>query len=303
MKLVADVGGTNVRFALVEGDRVQPDTISSFRNDDFATFRDAAAQYIEDKGKPALTRMAIAVAGPVNGTHARLTNREWYFDTVALAADFGVSVALLNDLKALGYSVSTLSADSFLRVTPHIDIDGAGDQRLVAGIGTGFNVSPVVMTQQGVVCPNAEMGHIQLSWRLYQAVADQVGHGDHGYDTVEHLFSGRGCEKLWRASSGSDLSFAQALAASTDQAIEFAGVYADMMAVLAQDLVLAFMPSGGLYFAGGVARAILTGPAAAHGLDCFRAAYMRPLALDTAARVPVSLILDDHAALSGCAIA
>jgi glucokinase len=301
MKLVADVGGTNVRFALVDGDRVLPETIASFRNDDFATFDAAATQYIADKGKPALTRMAIAVAGPVNGTQARLTNREWYFDTVALAAQFGVSVALLNDLKALGYSVSTLSGDSFLAVTP--DIQGSGDQKLVAGIGTGFNVSPVIMTAQGVVCPNAEMGHIQLSWRLHDAVSKVVGHSDHGYNTVEHLFSGRGCEKLWRLSSSSDMSFAQALGVSSDQAIEFAGVYSDMMAVLAQDLVLGFMPSAGLYFAGGVARAILTGPAAAHGIERFRTAYARPLELDTAARVPVSLILNDHAALSGCAVA
>lgn len=301
MKLVADVGGTNVRFALVEGDRVLPESISGFRNDDFVTFRDAAAQYIADKGKPALTRMAIAVAGPVNGAHARLTNREWYFDTAALAEDFGVSVVLLNDLKALGYSVSTLSGDSFLSVTP--DIIGSGDQKLVAGIGTGFNVSPVIMTAHGVVCPNAEMGHIQLSWRLYDKVSQQIGHSDHGFDTVEHLFSGRGCEKLWRGVSGSDMTFAQALGASTDQAIEFAGIYAEMMAALAQDLVLAFMPSGGLFFAGGVARAILTGPAAAHGIARLRTAYTQPLALDTAAHVPVSLILDDHAALSGCAIA
>lgn len=297
MKLVADVGGTNVRFALVEGARVLSETIGSFRNDDFPTFRDAAARYISEKGTPKLTRMAVAVAGPVNGDHARLTNREWYFDTVALGQDFGVSVALLNDLKALGYSLSSLGADSLLKITP--DLDGSDDQRLVVGIGTGFNVSPVISTAHGPVCPNAEMGHIQLSWRLHAAVSAHVGSTDHGYETVEQLFSGRGCEKLWRLGSGHSETFAAALAAHDSAALEFSGFYAGLMAGLAQDLSLAFLSRGGLFFAGGVSRAVLTGPGAAQ----FRTAYAQPLALDTASHVPVSLILDDHAALAGCAIA
>lgn len=297
MKLVSDVGGTNVRFALAEGTEVQPDTIQSFRNDDFSTFYDAARAYTEGRDCSGITSMAVAVAGPVNGDTARLTNRDWDFDTLRLEQIFGVPTALLNDLKALGYSLTALDASGVLSITP--DLQPSGDQRLVAGIGTGFNVSPAIQTPAGITVPNAEMGHIQLSWRLHRAVSEHVGHADHGIETVEHLFSGRGCEKLWKMGSGSHVSVADAMALQDAQAIEFAGFYAGLMAGLAQDLSLAFMCTGGLYFAGGVARAILTGPGAAG----FRSAYAEPLALPTARHVPVSLILDDTAALSGCAVA
>ncbi|NIZ10005.1 glucokinase [Pseudooceanicola sp. HF7] len=297
MKLVSDVGGTNVRFALAKDGHILAETIRSFRNDDYAAFLDAATRYVAEAGSPALETMAVAVAGPVNGTRARLTNRDWSFDTAVLDSTFGVTSRLINDLEALGYSVPSLTDDGLLQITT--DFAGKGDQAVVAGIGTGFNVSPVVMKPEGPMVPKAEMGHVQLAWRARAKVSELAGTEDHGYDTVEHLYSGRGFEKLWRLWSGSPLGAAEAMAAEDPAMQGFLNHYGSLMAWLAQDLTLAFLPGQGVYFSGGVARAVLTKGGAA----AFCAAYGEPLALDTASHVPVRVILDDTAALAGCAAA
>ncbi|MBT9386529.1 glucokinase [Pseudooceanicola sp. CBS1P-1] len=297
MKLVADVGGTNVRFALAEGAVVLPETIRSFRNDDFPTFEEVAQLYVAETRPEALQSMCVAVAGPVNETRARLTNRNWHFDTLELGQMFGVTARLINDLEALGYSVPSLGQGGLKTITE--GYAPRGHQALVAGIGTGFNVSPVVITARGPVVPKAEQGHVQIAWRIRDAISARLGTTDHGYDTVEHVFSGRGFERMFRLASGSDRKPAELMAEKDPAILDFVGFYAGLMAMLAQDLTLGFLPGRGLLFSGGVARAVLLGG----GAPAFRETYAAPLALDTAAHVPVSVILDDTAALAGCAAA
>ncbi|QPM89184.1 glucokinase [Pseudooceanicola algae] len=297
MKLVSDVGGTNVRFALAQGNAVLKETIRSFRNDDFATWYDVAKRYVSEAGDPPLETMAVAVAGPVNQTQARLTNREWYLDVREMDSLFSVRSRLMNDLEALGYSVPSLTDEGLLQITA--DFAPFGDQALVAGIGTGFNVSPVVIRPEGPIVPKAEQGHVQLAWRSRDRVSALAGTSDHGYETVEHLYSGRGFDKLWQLWSGASVGAAEAMAAEDLQMAEFVLHYAELMAFLAQDLTLGFLPGQGLHFSGGVARAVLT----KGGAKAFRVAYSKPLALDTCSHVPVRVILDDTAALAGCAAA
>lgn len=297
MKLVADVGGTNVRFALADGMRVRAETIRSYRNDDFATFYLAADRYLAETAPGALERVCVAVAGPVTGDHARLTNRDWDLHIDRLVERYAPEARLINDLEALGYSVPSLAEDGLQPVTP--EIAPWGDQALVAGIGTGFNVSPVMIRPEGPVVPKAEMGHVQLAWRIREAVEARSPGAGAAFPTVEHLFSGRGFEKLWHLCSGRAEKPAELMGTGDAQFQDQVAFYAELMAMLAQDLLLAFLPGQGIHFSGGVARAVLLNG----GEAAFRAAYAGPLALDTASHVPVKIILDDTAALAGCAAA
>lgn len=297
MKLVADVGGTNVRFALAEGARILPQTIRAYRNDDFATFYGAADHYLAEAAPGALDRVCVAVAGPVTGDHARLTNRDWSFQIDRLIERYAPEARLINDLEALGYSVPALGGDGVQMVTE--GVAPWGNQALVAGIGTGFNVSPVVIRDEGPVVPKAEMGHVQLAARIHDAVNARLRGAVHGFETIEHLFSGRGFERLWHLATGRSETPAGLMGSGDADLAAHVTFYAELMAMLAQDLTLAFLPGQGIHFAGGVARAVLL-----HGgAPAFAAAYGRPLALDTAWHVPVKLILDDTAALAGCAAA
>src|SRR5690606_20592692 len=80
--LLADIGGTNARFALADTAAPLPlleDSVKEYAVADFPSLGDAALHYLDDGG----TRMAggqpvrrgvFAVAGRVEGEHARITN-------------------------------------------------------------------------------------------------------------------------------------------------------------------------------------------------------------------------------------
>jgi len=75
--LLADVGGTNARFALA-GAGGSVDDVGVLACADFSSLSDAALAYLKDTGA-APRRAAIAVASPVLGDKVRMTNRAWSF--------------------------------------------------------------------------------------------------------------------------------------------------------------------------------------------------------------------------------
>jgi glucokinase len=81
LALVADIGGTNARFALTDpaaGETALREC-RALRNADFASLQHAAEHYLDGVGvRPG--RAAIAVACPVNTDEIRLTNRAWSFN-------------------------------------------------------------------------------------------------------------------------------------------------------------------------------------------------------------------------------
>jgi len=76
LALIADIGGTNARFALTDPDAAMPALLQplALRNADFASLQHAAEHYLDTVGmQPG--RAAIALACPVGGDEIRLTNR------------------------------------------------------------------------------------------------------------------------------------------------------------------------------------------------------------------------------------
>ena len=128
--LVADIGGTNARFAVgsrsVDG-AVTLGALQDFPGDDFIRPEDAIAGYLERTGaRPAAA--AFAVAGPVRGGAARLTNRDWSFTEEALRAATGAQTAvLLNDFAAAALSLPLLPPDRMVSL---------GGPNLPAGLWT-----------------------------------------------------------------------------------------------------------------------------------------------------------------------
>lgn len=286
LRLAADVGGTNTRLGLAEGGVLLADTVQSFRNDAHAGFKEVMDQYLQSAAPGSVAEVAIAIAGPVTGITARLTNRDWHFDAAALSRHLhGARVHLLNDLAALGQACPHLGAECLNTVIAPAGNAGGDGQRLVVGIGTGFNLSPVLQAAGQVQCLNVEYGHVSLPLDVAEHLRARIG--DTGaFRTVEHLFSGRGYAAM-RAQFADDDAGTQA----------FQGFYTELLSLLARNLVLAFLPAQGIYFAGAVARSLLASPAR----QVFAEAFRQPFALDTGIEAPVFVILDDAAALKGCA--
>ncbi|WP_298563003.1 glucokinase [uncultured Aliiroseovarius sp.] len=299
-RLVADIGGTNSRLGLARAGQLNTASVESFRNDDFASFDDVLVRYLSDREDAQIADAVIAVAGPVHSGRARLTNRDWHFDETQLSRSLGGRpVSLLNDLAALGQASVFLGLDS---LNPVVSLDESPmdeAQALVVGIGTGFNVSPVVISKGRVAQLDVEYGHICLPADIATELSARFGAHASGFTTIEEVFSGRGYAALYaleQAMTAPEPDGDTALQTRVEQEFQF--FYAGLLAVLTRNLMLAFLPRRGIFFAGGVARNLLSTPAKAAFVDIVQG----PFALNAVGAVPVHNILDDAAALKGCAV-
>src|SRR5262245_24820284 len=81
LALVADIGGTNARFALAPLEGTGP-TIErrSWRVADFPTLADAISAYLDEAAPRMRVRAGmIAIAAPANSDEVRVTNYKWQF--------------------------------------------------------------------------------------------------------------------------------------------------------------------------------------------------------------------------------
>lgn len=302
-RIVADVGGTNCRLALSFADG----TIGAsrrFANDDYASFDALVEAFLTQEGHPEAREMVVAIAGPVAGQSGRLTNRDWHFDSKALSTRFSLRAYLMNDLGALGHALPHLPDASLLHVAEAVGSklkSSAPQQALVVGIGTGFNVSPVLITDQGASPLGAEAGHVSLPLEVFQTLQAHLPESAAAFPTVEDCFSGRGFAALYEllqpstpALNGPEIMAMQDL----PQVQEFLTLYGKLLARLCRDLRLAYLPAGGIYLAGTVARSLMENTTAR---DSFVRVYTPPDKTCPNVQAPVFCIAEDAAALRGCA--
>ena len=287
--LVADVGGTNTRFALADRNGLISDSTARYANCDVDSFVDAALSFISILGRIKPTDMCVAIAGPVSDGKGKLTNGEWVFDTDVLNDKLGLKQAyLVNDLAALGYALDVLPRDM---VTQFGGGKPSGNQALVAGIATGFNVS---LCHGGQVV-EAELGHASLPSSVMDILSDALGDKASTFRTVETLFSGDGLAAL-HAALGFDAAKPSVI---TMQAGETVALFAHALGTFSREMAYQYMPLAGLYFNGSVARAILS---SANAADVVASVTSKD---ETFAgkfgQVPMYLITEDSAALYGCA--
>ncbi|MDP5218658.1 glucokinase [Ruegeria sp. 2205SS24-7] len=296
--LVADVGGTNARLAMVR-DGI-PTAIKRYDNDSHSSFYEVLQAYRDSIDSPPVEACCVAVAGPVNADHARLTNRDWDFDVDDLRSVLGgpKHVRLTNDLVALGYALPHLRAEQLDEIRP-VPGPAANDQALVAGAGTGFNACLL----KGTTVVEAELGHVSLPVSVADVLRAELGGAAERFETNEDLFSGRGLARLHQAISGTQMSGPQILEQFAQspggcEAQRTVLLSARLLGILTREMVLQYLPLAGIHFAGGAARGILGSSA----VSTFLAAFEQDGVLaDQVARVPIRLIADDAAALIGAA--
>ncbi|MBV7379423.1 ROK family protein [Maritimibacter dapengensis] len=305
LSLVADIGGTNTRVALAEDGRLLPDTITRFRNAEHEGLESVLASYLSDHGSPGCADASVALAGPVRDGIGKMTNLDWTIDPDRVArATSAERVAILNDLQAQGHALGYI-AEEKLTCLKRCDTPKDGATRLMVGIGTGFNIAPVLIeTGQRIVAP-AEAGHITLPTRTDEDDAlSRHLEALHGFPSVEEALSGRGIAEVARFHSGRsgaprDWTSAEVIegAQSGDPVALRAVQHATrLFGTLVGDLALIHLCFGGVFIIGGMARALapwLKTPAFAEAME--DKGRFGNLVRD----IGVFLIEDDYAALVG----
>ena len=196
LSLVADVGGTNTRLALAEGERILPDSVRRYRNADHPGLASVIGTYLSDEGGVDCAGAAVAVAGPVRDGGGTLASLEWTFDKEVLArATKAETVAVLNDLQAQGHALDLVAPENQTEIVEG-QAPGPHAAKLVIGVGTGFNAAPVWDAEFGKLVPPSECGHANLPIRTEQELRLCSHLVDvHGFPAIEEVLSGRGLER------------------------------------------------------------------------------------------------------------
>lgn len=288
LTLVADVGGTNTRFALANQGGLIDGSSKRYSNSEIDSFDDAAQSYLATLSGPKPTCLCAAIAGPVSTGKGKLTNGSWVFDTNVLVEKLAVDQAyLLNDLVALGYALDVLPDHVVTQVGGS---KPTGNQALVAGIATGFNVS---LCHAGHVV-EAELGHASLPSSVMEVLRASIGDNAQKFHTVEALLSGGGLSAL-HASLGFDAMNPVDITAQGGETVD---LFAKALGTFCRELAYQYMPLAGLYLNGSVARAIL-GSKNAADLITTEASKGHAFA-GRFGQAPLYLITEDNAALYGC---
>ena len=301
MRLVADIGGTNSRLALAPTGSVELTCTRSYVNADYKCFDNVISDYLSNSNAT-VKQLVIAMAGPVRNNVGRLTNLDWEINGNKLAQSFGTVPALvINDLTALGHSALKLAPNQVSPIVNQPVINHRQKQALVIGIGTGFNVSPVIEFGGVSVCAEVEAGHTTLFSSILLELENLMTGMSHAFSTVESLFSGRGRRQFMSLLTGERVDsasmFIDKQGILENQAYDHAlDRYAELIGMLIAEFKVSYLPHDGIFLAGGVARSSLTGN---RTTLCAEAAMCENEVIKL--KPPVWSINDDAAALVGCA--
>ncbi len=306
-RLLADIGGTNARFAL----EYAPGRITAMQTLSCAAyerFEDAARAYLDGFGAGA-RHAVIAIANPVDGDAIKMTNHDWSFSIAAARRELALETLLVvNDFTALAMSLPGLGANELLKI-------GGGSAKSggvigLVGAGTGLGVSGLVPAGGQWIALESEGGHVAFSpsdsreiavlqylWRRYDHVS------------AERMVSGPGIALIREALAASrgqapDLSLTTAdivergLAGGDPLSRETLDCFSGMLGTVAANLAVTLGATGGLYVGGGVVPRLGDYFAASP----FRARFESKGRFSTfTASIPTMVITAPYPALAGAA--
>lgn len=296
LKLVADIGGTNTRIALADNDVVEQNTAASIKNSKIENLGATIVEYVEKASEIDVVGACIAVAGPVVGNRATLTNISWVVDGNELSASLhGIPVLVINDMQAIGYALHLLDQSDLEPVVAGRR-EARHSPRLVINAGTGFNAAAVHDIGDGLFVAPSECGHAMLpvhdaeSYALYLEIVNRGG-----FASIEDVLSGRGA-KMVRHYIEANLG----IFADDDRFIpKYNAILAQTLGCVARNLALTHLPFGGIFLNGGLLRGIASDLVQSGFSAVFRDAGRFSKFMD---QFSVDLIRDDMAALRGCAV-
>lgn len=265
-QLLADIGGTNARFA-IETAAGKFDAIVVLPCADYPTLSDAIRAYLAlpvalAANAALITKAGMAIANPVHGDEVKMTNHHWSFSIKAVQAEFKFETFLVvNDFKALAMALP------FLDNTQKYQVGGGTAQANgvigLLGAGTGLGVSGLIPTKDGWVALDSEGGHASFSPTNAREIAIlQFALQEFKHVSTERLLSGAGIKLLYRAlanqhqSTPEDIDPPEIMRRGLSQedpiCHEVLVTFCELLGTKASNLAITLGSSGGVYIGGGI---------------------------------------------------
>jgi glucokinase len=206
--VVADIGGTNARFAIAKiGAReVELGPVHRYGTADHGSL-DAAWRHFERDSDRELPRSAsIAIAAPLGRETIKFTNSPWIIRPNSLAAELGLSLLrLVNDFGAMAHAVATLPDEHFEWIGgPRRGRPGNGVITVI-GPGTGLGVAMALRRSGRHEVVETEGGHLEFAPldEVEQRIVDRL-RGRYGRVSAERILSGPGLANIYDGLAGGD---------------------------------------------------------------------------------------------------
>jgi glucokinase len=262
--LVADIGGTNVRFAIANIDEnldIQLNDVNMYPTENWLYLEDAVNDYLAQVGKR-VKKASIAFAGPVNKDEVSMTNGTWQFNQSELASYLHMEeVIVMNDYYALACSMPILKDDQLIKIGGGESIKNGN--MVVLGPGTGVGVGAIVSVGEKWKAVASEGGHIgfspsgALEKEIFKIIAD-----DYNRVSIEELMSGRGLSNINFALGkikGLDQSKIRpatinklATEENDENSVQAIKIFSGMLGSFASDMAGTFNATAGVFLAGGM---------------------------------------------------
>ena len=265
--LVADIGGTHARFALLtatspQSSNVQIEQEAKFRCADHDSLQEVIDAYLESIGRPQLGYGSIAVAAPVWHDQVRMTNLDWSFSAKNLQEKLGLTrLEVINDASAGVLATTRLPSHEVEILRPGTPQARATRVNIIPG--TGFGIGAAYLFGDTWIPVQGEGGHIGLAahepeeYEALKALARVYGRA-----TPENTLSGPGMLNLYRALADArgltplDVDPAEmtrlALTGEHELAVDALTMYCDLLGSLAGDYALVFGAHGGVFLSGSI---------------------------------------------------
>ncbi len=267
MDLIADIGGTHSRCALID-DKGRLIAAETYENHEFNGVAQVLEHYLSRRRlRDRPSEAALAIAGPVTGDEVAMTNLSWRISQQELRETLGLTrLLVINDFAAVARALPVLGPKDLHSI-------GGGqavprEPLAVLGPGSGLGVAVLAPVEGNWVVLPGEGGNVSVATATADesAVADTLRDAS-GYCAVESLVSGPGLariheflsERAGQESPGLTPAAISAAAAKGDRlAVEAQAMFFALLGGLAGDLALTVGARGGIYIAGGIVPRLLT---------------------------------------------
>ena len=271
--LLADIGGSNARFALKLANQNQLIHLHSFPVNAYDTPQAAIQAYLRqvqqtcqqtqqtDAPLLQLGSAAFAVAAPIHNQCAKLTNGTWSLNAAELLQELQLKeCVLLNDFEALALALPHLRVDQVRSLFPPSTHTGT---LLVLGPGTGMGVAALHFCAEKWYPIAGEGGHVNLAPNdAYESALLNIARRHRAFICAEDFLSGTGLPFLYQCIS--ELENIPAPALSCAEIIQLGlqqknamcekslDVFCAMLGSFAGDLALIYGARSGVYIGGGI---------------------------------------------------
>ena len=260
-RLLADIGGTNARFALETGPG-EIGQVQVYPCADYPGVAEVIKKYLKDTKIGRVNHAAIAIANPVDGDQVSMTNHDWTFSIEATRRALGFDTLLVvNDFTALAMALPGLTDAQRVQV-------GGGARRPnsvigLLGAGTGLGVSGLIPADDRWIALGSEGGHATF------APADeredlvlQYARKKWSHVSFERVSAGPGIEVIYRALAARDKKRVPASFDTSEVvkralegeplAAESVDVFCGILGTFAGNIAVTLGALGGIYIGGGV---------------------------------------------------